>query len=504
MRDKNKKKCYLYNMKKLTLSLLLLLALFLCRLDGVAADGSLRPSSLQDLAGQKVAIIIGSVADLELTADNHSMELCRFNNQADMVRALETGKVDAMIADSLMLGAANVLKDWMQVEFSGLFPADIAAVFSYDNLSLYQDFNSYVRSLAESGELERIKEKWCVKDVFEVEPSEAGSGENGTLRVAFYNGNIPMDFVSEERFCGIEPDIVNGFARERGMKVKYFEYEFGAIPAAVKTGKADFAIAAMCISDRRRETILFTYPYQHTSYVCVSRDYEKWKAGRKEKGLRNKLSRYIHDAENRETLLEGLKNTALIAFIAIVLGTLAGAFMTWRYFGPRRKWWHAFLEVYGALMHGIPLLVLLLIMFYIVLLRTDMSALAVATLTFTIYLAYASCEIFVEGISMIPQGQMKAALSLGFNKAQAFRYVILPQAIKLIIPSYKAEVVTLIKETSVAGFISVVDLTKASDIIQGRTFDAFFPIITTAVIYFTICIIVSAGLDKVLKKLNRR
>ena len=110
----------------------------------------------------------------------------------------------------------------------------------------------------------------------------------------------------------------------------------------------------------------------------------------------------------------------------------------------------------------------------------------VAVLAFGMNFAAYTAEIFRSGIEGIDKGQTEAGISLGFTRVQTFLHIILPQMVQRVLPVYKGEFISLVKMTSIVGYIAVQDLTKASDIIRSRTFDAFFPLIMVAVLYFLI------------------
>ena len=112
------------------------------------------------------------------------------------------------------------------------------------------------------------------------------------------------------------------------------------------------------------------------------------------------------------------------------------------------------------------------------------------------FAAYVS-EMYRTGIESVDKGQIEAGIATGFTKAKTFLYIVLPQAVRQILPVYKGEFISLVKMTSVVGYIAVQDLTKASDIIRSRTFDAFFPLIMVAVLYFLISWLLSLSLSYV-------
>ncbi len=201
--------------------------------------------------------------------------------------------------------------------------------------------------------------------------------------------------------------------------------------------------------------------------------------------------RYMH-------IINGLGTTLVITVFAVLLGTLLGGGICWMRMN-RRKWLRTVASVYIDIMRGTPVLVMLMIMYYVVLAPVNASGILVAIITFAMNTAAYICEMLRTSIEGIDKGQTEAGLSLGLSKTQTFFHIVLPQAVRNVIPVYQGEVVSLLKSTSIVGYIAVMDMTKASDIIRARTFEAFFPLILVAVVYFMIAWLI--GL--LLKSLSR-
>ena len=182
-------------------------------------------------------------------------------------------------------------------------------------------------------------------------------------------------------------------------------------------------------------------------------------------------------------ILDGLQVTLLITLCAAVLGTILGGLVCWMRMS-RRPWLQKVGKAYLGLMYGMPVLVLLMLMYYVVMAPLDATGIVVAIVTLAMNMAAYICEILRTAIQRIDRGQTEAGLALGFTGRQTFFKIVLPQVIKSIMPVYQGEIVCLLKETSIVGFIAVADMTRASDLIRSRTFDAFFPLIVTAIIYF--------------------
>ena len=205
-------------------------------------------------------------------------------------------------------------------------------------------------------------------------------------------------------------------------------------------------------------------------------------------------------AEDRyRMILDGLQVTLLITLCAAVLGTLLGGLVCWMRMSQRR-WLQQVAKVYIELMRGTPVLVLLMLMYYVVMAPLDATGIVVAVVTFAMNTAAYISEMLRTTIQGIDRGQTEAGLALGFTQRQTFFKIVLPQVIKAVMPVYQGEVVSLLKGTSIVGYIAVADMTRASDLIRSRTFDAFFPLIVTAIIYFLMAWLIGLLLQSLVKR----
>ena len=203
-------------------------------------------------------------------------------------------------------------------------------------------------------------------------------------------------------------------------------------------------------------------------------------------------------------ILKGLANTLIMSVFAIIIGILFGLFIAIvrdNYKNNKKgKILNFLCSLYVTIIRGTPVVLQLMIIYYIILKSYEINILTVGIIAFGLNSAAYVSEIIRSGIESIDKGQMEAGRSLGFNYFQTMKYIILPQAIKNILPPLCNEFITLIKETSVAGYIGIMDLTKASDIIASRTYDYFFPLMFIAIIY----LVLTLGLSKLVNKLERK
>lgn len=202
---------------------------------------------------------------------------------------------------------------------------------------------------------------------------------------------------------------------------------------------------------------------------------------------------------------QGLGNTILIALFAVLIGVIIGILIgvVRVYHNQTGKWKiaDAICRAYVSIIRGTPVILQLMILYYIIFASLSRDyVIFVAVLGFGLNSGAYVSEIIRGGIQSIDFGQTEAGRSLGLNQVQTMRYIVLPQAIKNALPALGNEFIVLLKETSVAGTITVLDMTRAADLVRSRTLDAFFPLISVAIIYWVLV----TGLSALLKRAERR
>ena len=205
-------------------------------------------------------------------------------------------------------------------------------------------------------------------------------------------------------------------------------------------------------------------------------------------------------------ILEGLKNTCLIALGAVVLGVIIGSIIAlirnYHDHNNKLKVLNALAKAYTNIIRGTPSTLQLMIIYYIIFGSVDVNIVLVGVLAFGINSGAYVAEIIRAGVNSIDKGQMEAGYALGLSYKQIIFSIIFPQAIKNVLPALGNEFITLVKETSIGAYIGIVELTKASDIIASRTYDYFFPLIFIALIYLTITFILTKLISRMEVRLN--
>ncbi len=218
---------------------------------------------------------------------------------------------------------------------------------------------------------------------------------------------------------------------------------------------------------------------------------------------------FIKD-ERWKYLVDGLRNTLIISFFAVLIGIVLGfiiailrsTFDTMDRKNIATKTINAILKAYLTVIRGTPALIQLLIIYYVIFTSPDVSKVFVACLSFGLNSSAYIAEIVRSGIMSVDVGQTEAGRSLGFTHAQTMWHFILPQAIKNILPALGNEFIVLVKETSIAGYIGIIELTRGGDIIRSRTYEAFLPLIAVALIYLVIVMFLTFLVTKLERRLQ--
>lgn len=203
-------------------------------------------------------------------------------------------------------------------------------------------------------------------------------------------------------------------------------------------------------------------------------------------------------------ILEGLGTTVVIAFFAVIIGIIIGTVISLirdNYeVNKKGKVLNIISKVYVDVIRGTPVILQLMIIYYVIFKSININIIIVGVLAFGINSGAYVSEIIRSGINSVDKGQLEAGLSLGLSYKKTMKLIIMPQAIRNILPALGNEFITLLKETSVGAYIGILELTKAADIISSRTYDYFFPLIIVAVIY----LVMTLGLSKVVSVMERR
>ena len=463
------------------------LALVLLAGCGETAEDAAPQEGLSQFENAKLGVVTGSLYDGYSRALFPQAEIKMFNNFADVLGALKQGKVDGTMLDRPNFNAVKRTESGLSCMPVPGYSVEIGFGFQKNEEGdrLCGQMNGFLAELEETGTLGTLLEKWYG----ETEPSEnIPFGElpasYPTLNVSLDMTRKPFVYMYNGEPVGFEAEVLFRFCEKYHYNIKYTNGSFATDGlAGLAGGKYDMVCAGLYMTDERKESVNFSDPYMKADVVMAV--YEG--GGGFFASIGESFEKTFVREGRWKLILQGIGTTLLISFSAMAGGTLLGFLL---YLASRSKYKipskiaQGFAKVYSKLVEGMPVLVVLMILFYVVFGNTDLSGLAVAVIGFILTFGsfvYGQLKLTVEGVD---KGQTEAAYALGYGRNRTFFRIVLPQAMKMFIPAYSAEAVGLVKATSVVGYIAVSDLTKVGDIIRSNTYEAFFPLFAIAVIYF--------------------
>ena len=272
-------------------------------------------------------------------------------------------------------------------------------------------------------------------------------------------------------------------AVNRGLEVTAMS--FNAILPAIASGKFDFGASGIAVIEEGSENVKLSEPYYacRTVVACLKASMPLSSSSSFWEELRASFNRTFFREDRYKLFIEGIINTMIITVLSIIFGTILG-FIVFMLCRKGNIIANSITNFSIWLIQGTPLVVLLMILYYVIFGHIDIKAIWVSIIAFTLTFGSSFYGMLQFGAGAVDIGQTEAAYALGFTDWQTFFKIILPQAALHFMPSYKAEVSELVKATAIVGYIAVQDLTKMGDIVRSRTYEAFFPLISVAVIYF--------------------
>ncbi len=453
----------------------------------VETSSSVTSQSIESFDGQPIGVQTAVLYE-ELIQDkvpNTTFQYYTMPN--DMILALQSKKISAYLIEQVGYGVQKANHPELETldELAGYINASMIVGNNSKQETLLSQLNEFIAACKEDGTSDYLYDYWINNfDPINSTCDTTGfTGENGVLSVAVEGGYEPFSFVSNGNLSGYDVDFICRFSRTYGYTPVFFEVPFESIAPGVETGKYDIGMNIV-VSEERNETGTLTSVYYSCPVVLVVLGEQKSETGFFEQISNSFYKTFIRE-DRWKLFIQGSGVTVLITIVSILAGTLIGfaVFMVIRKGGvvPNK-----ITDFFLWLIHGMPTVLLLMILYYIVFGSSRLSGMWVSAVGFSLMFACSMIDMLRVGYHAIDRGQFEASTALGYSDTLRFFKIILPQAARHFLPIYKNEVVTLIKETSVVGYIAVLDLTKISDLVRSRTYEAFFPLILTAIMYFII------------------
>lgn len=503
--------------RKRSLAVILLTALMLLTLTACGQKNADQApdkviSGVDDLEGAKIGVQIGTVGDTyasDYEGDDAGTEVARYNKGADAVQALKQNKIDCVIIDeqpALAFVDKNPELKILDEEFTN---EDYAICVAKGNDELLDKINGALDELKQDGTLESIINNYIGVDAGKTPyvSSDDVIRDNGTLTMATNAAFPPYEYYENGTIVGIDADMAQAIADKLGMNLAISDMEFDSIIAAVQSGKADFGAAGLTVTEDRLKNINFSESYTTAKQVIIVNTGE----GANQQSLVEKFKQVFIEKDRWQYIPKGLRNTLIITFFAGVIGIILGfLFAIIRVANDRNdekklgiRVLNAIVKVYLTIFRGTPMMVQLLIMYYVIFASVKANPIMTAVLAFGLNSGAYVAEAIRAGIMSVEIGQFEAGRSLGFTYGQTMIHIILPQAVKNALPAMCNEFIALLKESSIVGYIGLIDLTKAGDIIRSNTYEAFMPLIAVALVYLVIVMFLTFLVGRLERRLKK-
>ena len=469
-------------------------------------------SSVEELKvpGKKIGVGTGTSAMFQVEKELPEAEICQYSDAFSAYNAVANGVLDAYVYDrkQIQLALENGVKGVVLLDGNFGEGSEVAVGIPKEPAvpDLKKRINEFLSEIKSNGINDDALKRWTVDRNYEMPEIPKAENPSFTLRVGTTGIVEPYSFYKDSELTGYDIEMAKRLAAWLNADIEFKIYDYTSVVMALQSGDIDCVLANLYKTNERAEVIDFSDPmYVLQDAVLVAAVDETTPETNAFTDFLNSIALSFEKnfiRENRwELILEGICTTIIITVFSTIFGSiLAFLICMFRRTGSRLA--NSISNIYVKLLQGTPMVVLLMILYYVILGKSGLPAAWVAIVGFSLnFGAYAS-EIMRSGIESIDAGQREAALALGYSENQAFFRFIFPQAAVHFLPVYNGEIISLLKGTSIVGYIAIQDLTKMGDIIRSRTYEAFFPLIATAIIYFILAWMISLILKFILKKVS--
>ena len=462
-------------------------------------------TTIEELNGKKLAVQTGVLYEDHIKDDLEGEEWLYYKMPNDMIPALQSNKIDAYLIEEVGFYAQKYEHPELVRLDESVGQSEFAVIVGNNDRQavLYEQIQEFIDNKEADGWLSDLYDYWVINwnpNTCKIENIPETTGENGTVSIAIEGGYEPFSFESNGQFSGFDVEFMMGFCAEYGYNWDFQAMEFDSIAPAVISGKYDFGMNIV-VDEERAEASVLSDPY----YVCdivfvLDGVYED------EMGFFERMAYRFHKTFIKEArwklFLEGIGNTMLITVASVALGTILGfaAYMACRH---GNKVANRIMGVVNWFFQGIPTVVLLMLLAFVILINLKNMNI-VSIVGFTLMFGCSMFDMLSVGCNAVPKGQTEASLALGYSDTSSFFKIILPQAAQHFMPIYKSSVISLLKETSVVGYIAAMDLTKMGDLVRSRTYEAFFSLIAVTIIYFVLEAVLTAVMNRVQRKVETK
>ena len=472
----------------------LLLLLLVCLLAGCGNKSARHktfssPEELND-PDVMIGVVYGYVFGETVARTLPEAKVQGFDSREDAYKALDVGAIDAIADDEPIIRAALRSTDHLKLLDGYLEPADYAFVFPKNERGelLSSQMSAYVEQSREDGWLRILDEKWFSDDT-ENKTSEDVSGltgENGTLTIVFDDSNIPFAYLSGERPTGYDIDLAIGFAKEYGYALDLQRVSFSEMLHGVQTGQYDAGCGAVTVTEKRKENMLFSTPdYSGGVSLCVNSGlgYEEDTGAATE--LKRHFTRTFIEEDRYLLFLKGLLVTCLLTLFSVLLGAPFGMIL---FVLSRRGplFFRMLARFLAWVLQGVPAVILILQLYYTFYRDMLLGGFLSAVIGFTLLFGEQVYHLIEETALSLDKGALERDYRVLAIDSKRFFLSLRKKAGLQIKRDLRERIITLVKATSVVGYVALQDLTRVFDEIRTGSTEIFLPLFVTTFVYFII------------------
>ena len=442
-------------------------------------------TTIEELNGKNLGVQTGVLYEDHIKDDLEGETWYYYKMPNDMIPALESNKIVAYLIEEVGYYAQRYEHPELVRLEEAVGTSDFAVIVGNNDKQdvLFAQLQQFISDRRADGWLEKLYDYWVIRwnpNTCKIEERPELTGENGTIHVAIEGGYEPFSFESNGEFSGYDVEFMLNFAAKYGYNCEFHAMEFDSIAPAVIAGKYDFGMNIV-VDEERAEASVLTDPYYSCDIVFVLEGKTGGEAHFLD-GIKDSFYKTFVKEDRWKLFAQGIGTTLLITVCSVVFGTIFGfaTYMGCRHGNPLAN---KAMNAFGGFIHGIPTVVFLMILSFVIFANSSHIT-AISILGFTLIFGCSMFDMLKVGNNAVHRGQAEAAKALGYSDTQSFFRILLPQAAQHFLPIYKNDVISLIKETSVVGYIAVMDLTKMGDLVRSRTYQAFFSLIAVAIVYF--------------------
>jgi His/Glu/Gln/Arg/opine family amino acid ABC transporter permease subunit len=463
----------------------------------LAEDSTASQQTLDDFEHAVIGVQTGTTHEAIAKERFPDAEIKNYTSSSDLILSLQQGKIDGFVKNIFFYAVAKRDVAGLEMVPEAIESTEKGIAFNKSERGeeLKAQMDELLAELQADGTLDEMYDVW----MGETEPDvtldfSTLTGENGTIKYVMCAEQKPFSYMKDGEYVGYDVELMLRFCEKYGYELQIENVSFSSMVPGIVSGKYDVAAAGIDISPERAESVLFSEPYLENEVVMITWGGDN--GGSFWDSVKDGFEKTFIRENRWQMILEGIGTTLLITVLSAAAGTALG-FGLYMLSRSGKKLILGICAVYTRIIAGLPAVVLLMILFYVVFAKAAIDGVWVASIGFALItgaFVYKNLALTVSGVD---KGQTEGALALGYTDKLAFFKIVLPQAMRQFMPAYQGEIVSLVKSTAIVGYIAVEDLTKVSDIIRSNTYEAFFPLIATAIIYFLLTWIIALVIGRI-------